>query len=361
MANKKITVYIGRFQPLHNGHIHVLRTALKQSDMTIVLIGSAGAARSIKNPFTYTERARMIKAWQMAEMPDAKMVIMALRDQPYNNAKWIQTVQEHVELSIRESGWQNTQLEIYLTGAVKDSSSWYLQAFPQYAPRLLPPVPASQATCATDLRKNLFEDHVTDRDIPQQTFDFLLQFTGTKEFDTLQQEYEFIENENAQWKSAPFKPAFMMIDAVVIQSGHVLVVERGNLPGHGLIALPGGHLENDERLVDGAIRELVEETGLKIPPQILRGSIRGQRVFDDPERSVRGRVLTTAFLIQLDDTKPLPRVSGQNAPLHETGGQRRIETKKAFWLPISEARAKSEMWFEDHLAILDTMLGLIKD
>jgi len=361
MANKKITVYIGRFQPLHNGHVHVLKKALSSSDLTIVLIGSSGNSRSAKNPFTYTERARMIKTWQLAEMPDARMIIMPLRDQPYNNAKWIQSVQESVELSIRESGWQNSQLEIYLTGAVKDSSSWYLQAFPQYASRLLPPVPASQVTCATDLRANYFHDELTDKEIPQQTFDFMLQFAGTNDFDVLQQEYEYLESYKAAWKKAPYRPVFVTVDNVVIQSGHVLVIERANMPGKGLWALPGGFMNQEERLEDAAIRELVEETGLKLQPQVLKGSIKAKEIFDDPERSLRGRTITTAFLIRLDDTKPLPRVSGQNAPLHETGGKAVVETAKAFWLPIKDARSQSERWFEDHHAILDTMVGLIKD
>lgn len=58
----KTAVIIGRFQPVHQEHLNVLfLTALLEYDKVIVLIGSANQARSIKNPFTWHERAWMIQ------------------------------------------------------------------------------------------------------------------------------------------------------------------------------------------------------------------------------------------------------------------------------------------------------------
>ena len=45
-------VFVGRFQPLHNGHQHVIDQALRSAKKLIILIGSADTARSIRNPFT---------------------------------------------------------------------------------------------------------------------------------------------------------------------------------------------------------------------------------------------------------------------------------------------------------------------
>jgi bifunctional NMN adenylyltransferase/nudix hydrolase len=94
---------------------------------------------------------------------------------------------------------------------------------------------------------------------------------------------------------------------------------------------------------------------------MLMGAIKESRNFDHPQRSLRGRTFTTNFLFRLDDTKPLPHVSGQYVPIGEPGGGVDIETSNAFWMPISEARARTHIWFEDHHAQQDTMLGLIKD
>src|SRR5690606_10493536 len=55
-------VLIGRFQPLHNGHLALLRQALAAAQQAVVILGSACQARSPKNPFTWQERAQLIQA-----------------------------------------------------------------------------------------------------------------------------------------------------------------------------------------------------------------------------------------------------------------------------------------------------------
>jgi bifunctional NMN adenylyltransferase/nudix hydrolase len=80
-----------------------------------------------------------------------------------------------------------------------------------------------------------------------------------------------IEKYKESWKAAPFPPTFVTVDAVVVQSGHVLLVKRKAMPGAGLWALPGGFLNQEETLLDGAIRELKEETKIKVPVPVLKG------------------------------------------------------------------------------------------
>ncbi len=178
-TRKRVAVYIGRFQPLHNGHTHVLTEAFKDYDGVIVLIGSAFKARDIKNPFSYDERRMLIRNWttENPELTSCKnFEIMPVKDQPYNGAKWIQTVQESVNEAVKKFGFSNP--EIFLTGSDRDASTWYLHIFPQWKKDLKSPVPVGQDLNATALRDKLFssEDDITWNDIPLCTEQFLTEF-----------------------------------------------------------------------------------------------------------------------------------------------------------------------------------------
>jgi bifunctional NMN adenylyltransferase/nudix hydrolase len=135
---------------------------------------------------------------------------------------------------------------------------------------------------------------------------------------------------------------FITVDAVVVQSGHILLIERKAQPGKGLMALPGGFLDANETLKSAVIRELREETRIKVPAPVLAGSITKTQVFDDPYRSARGRTVTHAYLIELKGDK-LPKVKGGDDAAH------------AFWVPFAEV--KPEMMFEDHFHIIQALVG----
>lgn len=56
------------------------------------------------------------------------------------------------------------------------------------------------------------------------------------------------------------------VGAVVVKEGRVLLVQRGREPMRGKWTLPGGMLELGESLQEGVIREVEEETGLRVEP-----------------------------------------------------------------------------------------------
>ena len=59
------------------------------------------------------------------------------------------------------------------------------------------------------------------------------------------------------------------VGAVVVHEGRVLLVRRGSEPLKGHWTLPGGLLELGESIVDGVVREVREETGLRVEPLAL--------------------------------------------------------------------------------------------
>lgn len=371
MALKDVTVYIGRFSPFHKGHAFVLEQALKTSKLVIVLIGSSGSARTIKNPFTFEERRAMVENWAVGIQGAGSLQVRPLRDYPYNDARWIQEVQDTVRRTMKDHWYpaNTVPTDVYITGSDRDESTWYLKAFPQWKQTLQAPYRENGVlnVSATEIREWMFDASASDNPLvpaalPPTTMAIMQLFMLTDAHEQLKHEYDIIKSYKRAWSMAPYPPTFNTADAVVIQSGHVLVVERGAYPGKGLWALPGGFVNQNERVRDAAVRELMEETGIllaegkkakELTKTILEGSIKAQELFDKPDRSLRGRTITMAYLFRLDDTKPLPKVSGQNAPLEETGGKIEVETARAFWVPINQALNQSRRWFEDHHSIVE--------
>lgn len=350
---KELTVFIGRFSIFHLGHAEVLERALLTSKVVLVLVGSSFAARSIKNPFTFQERKDLITSWYVnnTKLGLGKLHFVAIQDNPYNDPKWIQSVQHAV---IETKAFYNIHEDapVHLTGAKRDESSWYLDAFGGFfQPDFVKETKVGFNVNATTLRTDYFEGKPLSIRVPvtQETYMFLQWFATTPEYLELCKEQQYIKEYKASWSAAPYAPTFHTTDCVVVQSGHVLVITRANFPGRGLWALPGGFLEVGETLQTGALRELVEETNIELAPAQLVGSIKTSTTFDHPDRSLRGRTITTAFLLKLQDNKPLPKVKPQTSEL--------LGCK---WIPIYEALFYPERWFEDHYFILNSMLDQIQ-
>lgn len=342
-----LLVFIGRFQPFHSEHRRIIEIALQKARKVLVLVGSSGKAPTVRNPFSFEERQYMIERSFDSGMRH-NLIIQPLRDVTYNDVAWIKQVQRQVNEVVLETvnngGFRACGIrdaKVGLIGMNKDHTSYYLKMFPQFES-----VAVEQIIdlSSTDIRQQLFATSVIPQGLPDGTKLFLKHFVATDLFKSLKDEYTFVTTYKQQWKSAPYPVKHVTVDAVVVQSGHILLVKRRSEPGKGLLALPGGHLNPDERIVDGMIRELREETKIKVPEAVLRGSIQSSNVFDDPHRSTLGRVITHAFLVQLTDQDQLPKVKGSD------------DAEKAMWVPLADLQ--ENQLFDDHFAIINFFLKL---
>jgi bifunctional NMN adenylyltransferase/nudix hydrolase len=330
-------VLIGRFQPLHSAHLEIVKRATALCEQLIIITGSAAQPRTYKNPFTSTERRGMIKS---ATAGLAMQVYVEENvDTIYNDQAWAVRVQALVAKHTKPGA------KVGIIGHKKDDSSFYLDMFPQWE---FENVELIEFLSAVDIRDLYFKRDVNMKFIkgvvPETVFDFLDEFRHHQEYEQIIREREFVANYKKQYASLPYPPIFSTADAVVIQSGHVLMIRRRAEPGKGLWALPGGYVNaNTDKSVEAAmLRELREETLIKVPAPVLKGSIVRSKVFDAIDRSPRGRIITHAFHIQLPDGE-LPKVKGSD------------DAEKARWVPIAEV--KSEDCFEDHYEILQHFVG----
>jgi len=330
-------VLVGRFQPLHNAHLEIIKRCTALTDQLVIIVGSANQPRTYKNPFTFEERKKMIL--DASRNLNLRVYVEPNIDTIYNDQAWAVRVQG-IHSKYRILGTKDG-----IIGHKKDESSFYLDMFPQWE---FVDVEEIEPLGATDIRELYFKRDANMRFIqgvvPETAFNFLEEFKKTDAYEQVIREREFIEAYKKQYASLPYPPIFVTADAVVIQSGHVLMIKRRSEPGKGLWALPGGFVNanTDKSVEDAAIRELREETGIKVPAPVLRGSIVRSRVFDAVNRSARGRTITHAYYIQLPDGD-LPKVKGQD------------DAEKARWVPIAEVR--SEDCFEDHYEIIQHFLG----
>ncbi|CAG1022621.1 bifunctional NMN adenylyltransferase/nudix hydrolase [Methylococcales bacterium] len=348
MKQYQFAVFIGRFQPYHNGHHHIISQGLLHAEQIIVLCGSSHLPASHRNPWTYQERKTMILNSFSTE--DAKRItVLPLMDSPYNDALWIQSVQTIVNGVVQALNTMPHQPpKIALIGHSKDHSSFYLKLFPQWHSIEINNLNEINATALRNDYFNRAENFANSAKIfeiltPKGTQQFFANEFTQAAFDYIRAEHEFIEDYKKQWQCVPYPPVFVTVDAVVMQSGHILLVKRRARPGKGLAALPGGFIAQHERLLDACLRELREETKLKVPEAVLRGCIKHRQTFDDPHRSARGRTITHAFLIELPPAETLPKVKGGD------------DAEKAFWLPLADMNP--EKMFEDHYFIVRHLLG----
>lgn len=340
----KAAVFIGRMQPVHKAHLEIIKIALKQAETVIISIGSAHRPRTVKNPWTPEERIDLIKkalksefrtakGWSdFPDLIDSRIKFIQVRDHMYNDAKW---AAETYSKAILAGATQDKST--VLIGHFKDDSSYYLKMYPQWD---LHVTKNFFDLNATDIRNEMFEqDCVAHEGIPSGIVDALMQYTQSENFKILKQEHTFTKAYKELWSKAPYAPTFVTVDAVVVKSGHVLMVKRKANPGKGLFALPGGFLDPSERLQQAVIRELKEETKIKVDKPVLERSIIDSHVFDHPNRSVRGRTITHAFLIDLG-LGELPFVKGSD------------DAEQAFWIPLADIGEFEDKTFEDHIDII---------
>jgi 8-oxo-dGTP diphosphatase len=113
----------------------------------------------------------------------------------------------------------------------------------------------------------------------------------------------------------------------------VLLIERGNAPYRGTLALPGGFVRPNESLDTAALRELSEETAI----DGRRLHLEQLQAYGTLDRDPRGRVITVAYLA-LGPDLPAPQAGTDAAAAH--------------WMPVSAALGhRAELAF-DHATIV---------
>jgi bifunctional NMN adenylyltransferase/nudix hydrolase len=340
MNTKTFAVVIGRWQINHLGHVQLQTEALKQADEVIIFIGSSFRARDFSNPFTAVERETMIRA-SFTEDEQARMHFIPIRDYG-NDERWTRAIQEHVKAIAGDN-------KVIVVGHNKDESSYYLKLFPFWES-----YDFKNNFCNLDavhLRSAYFTNEDLDicvdvirPQVPEKVATFL-KVWGKLPY------RKMVTDEHAKVLASKAKYNFrfsIAADAIItgVEKGvkKVLLVQRGGDIGHGLWAVPGGFVEPDEKIFTGCLRELQEETGIHLWPADAQRTLKNEKVFDNPKRSLRGRIISHAFHFDLGAER-LPEIKAGDDAMH------------AEWVSVEDLLRYLPLFFEDHALILEYFLG----
>ena len=338
MKMEKIAV-IGRFEPFHKGHAPLLDQAFDSGEHVLIVLGSSFKARNAKNPFIWEERAAMISS-TLNEDQKSRVSFIPVRDY-YDDTLW----SNEIIRAVQDTGNKDAR-EIGLIGLKKDASSYYLDLFPGWNS-----INSQQhgKIDATSIRQIYFETEnqpaaraLLSGLLPESVAAYMDGWKHLPQYQQMQEEHFAIEAYKKRWGEGPFTT----VDAIVTVSEHVLLVRRNHHPGKGLWAIPGGYLEQRERLIQAAIRELKEETNLALIDSTIAEKFKKALVFDRADRSLRGRVITHVHHFDFGDSR-LFEVKADG-----------IETLEAKWFPIADLDKMESQLFEDHFSILTHFLKI---
>ncbi len=89
-------LFVGRFQPFHNGHLNAIKYVLEHVEELILVVGSAQHSHDSINPFTAGERIYMMRlALKEAQIDPVRHIIVPVSDVTLHST-WFSHLQSYV-------------------------------------------------------------------------------------------------------------------------------------------------------------------------------------------------------------------------------------------------------------------------
>ncbi len=355
-------VYIGRFQPFHLGHMQCVVEALKNAEKLIIMIGSINQAPSVRNPWSFEQRQQMIvESLSDSQLP--RIIFVGIEDSVYEPGQWRAEVRRLVASSIASDrfGERKSNASVLIIGHFRDNTSQYLRQFLEWKTIS---VNDYQSIHATTIRNSWFDAFREDEQgqerlslisarkkrrqqwiesnqsmLSPQGLRWMLNFSKSEQAVKIIEEAAYIKEYQAQFTPLQWPVILVTTDAVLVRNRQVLMVKRRHFPGKGLWALPGGFVDRDERIEEALFRELKEETGINMSTHELSRYQLAKHVFDDPNRSSRGRTITHSRFYQLPE---------QFVSILQAGD----DASEVCWFDLGSLIDIRDQIFEDHYQIV---------
>ncbi len=162
-------IFIGRFQPFHNGHAAALRYGLENSDELIIVIGSAQKNHELDNPFTAAERYEMIVRFLKSDGFKRAIYITPI-DDIVNHNMWVAMLKSY--LPRFDVIFSNNSLVNLLAG----------EAGIKVVPA---PLLDREQLMATRIREKIIKGEKWEHLVPKAVYDYLLEIRGEERIKSL--------------------------------------------------------------------------------------------------------------------------------------------------------------------------------
>ncbi len=157
-------LYIGRFQPLHNGHGHAIKYIISKVSNVIIAIGSAQHSYTLINPFTVGERVKMIWCFLKDENLLDKCILTQVPDTE-QHCIWVSLIKQHSpKFSIAFSNDPFTRMLLEADGCIVE------------------PIPYinREVLNATNIRRLIIEDGDWKSLVPKSTVKIIEEINGVE-------------------------------------------------------------------------------------------------------------------------------------------------------------------------------------
>lgn len=366
---KIINVVLGRFQLVHEGHLALIAKACENDSEVCILVGSADKSRDVCNPFTFEERKKMlgVSIFNMRVSPQCLYHKFQFNLQPVppfedcnyqrfnlkvalpvqdcdTDAEWINCIKNTIQ-DIKNNN-KDSQINL-ITCKKDDKTASYIDLIKDAkifdnVIEVEPYLENGKVISAKDKRKEFFTNTPVFKQYSCFWFsidDYLEMQKKYIEAGLITEDDVYYANYQEEVKQYPRieHTADIAVFHRYNRKLKVLLIKRGKAPGKGLYALPGGFVNQNETLKECALRELKEETGLVIAARL---HVRLLRNFDNPNRSRRGRVITTLYDVYLPEDYDINVKAGDDASSVE-------------WIEAWDAlKMDKDAFFEDHYDML---------
>ena len=337
MESFDVTVFIGRFQPIHLGHLHTIRLALNNSRLLFIIMGSYKSARSIRQPWSVEERIKFIQKCLTKE-EKKRIVFLPIRDRLYSEIVWTQNIIHEVTRCAEQKFNSLKPLSVALIGHNKDATSYYLKQFPNWK---FIETGNFQNINSTDFRKTYFcEKNSHYHFIPNQIKTELKKFRNTKEFLNLKLDYLFVEKNK-------IKDNEMSCTSCFVQWGnYILLVKRNQYPGKNLFSLPEDFCNKNDNQKNKAFAFLKEKTNIQIEHENLDIHFVKSQNFNYADRNALVKCENSVFYYKLNKEESPKVTTGKNVC-------------DAIWLSLDDFNKNEEYFYSDHFQIIQSLLGRI--